>query len=138
MVEGYVLDTHPLLFYAADELKKLGRKGRAAFEGLERGESFLYVPAPVVFETWLLALNGTIELQTTLAAWWEGLGAAGLHHLDLNRDEILHAAALDWAHRDPFDRLIVATARRMDLPLLTKDRAIVDWAEETGGVEIAW
>jgi PIN domain nuclease of toxin-antitoxin system len=96
------------------------------------------VPAPVVFETWLLALNGTIELQTTLAAWWEGLGAAGLHHLDLSRDDILHAAALDWAHHDPFDRLIVATARRMDLPLLTKDRAIVDWAEETGGVEIAW
>ncbi len=138
MADGYVLDTHPLLYYAADDLKKLGRKGRAVFEGLERGESFLYVPAPVVFETWLLSLNGTIQLQTTLSAWWEDLASAGLHHLDLTRDDILHAAALDWEHRDPFDRLIVAAARRMDLPLLTKDHVIVEWAEETGGVEVVW
>ncbi|TVR46143.1 MAG: type II toxin-antitoxin system VapC family toxin [Planctomycetota bacterium] len=31
-------------------------------------------------------------------------------------------ATLDWEHRDPADRLIVATAASKDLPLVTNDR----------------
>ncbi len=38
--------------------------------------------------------------------------------------EICLAAALrDWAHRDPFDRLIAATAERLGLTLVTRDPA---------------
>ncbi|MCI0672329.1 MAG: PIN domain-containing protein [Myxococcaceae bacterium] len=138
MVEGYVVDTHPLLFYAGNDLKRLSKRARAAFEAAESGEGFLYVPAPVVLETWLLALNGTIRLQTTLAAWWEDLAASGFHPLDMTRDDILDAAALRWSHRDIFDRLIVATAQRMDLPLLTKDHAITEWAGVSGAIEVVW
>ena len=33
------------------------------------------------------------------------------------------AGSLDWAHRDPFDRMIAATALVLDLPLLSADTA---------------
>ena len=36
--------------------------------------------------------------------------------------EIALAASLrEWAHRDPFDRLLAATAERMGIPLVSRD-----------------
>ncbi|MDC0325242.1 PIN domain-containing protein [bacterium] len=34
----------------------------------------------------------------------------------------LSMAVIDWAHRDPVDRLIAATAIEYNVPVLTKDR----------------
>jgi len=133
-VSAYVLDTHPLLFYAARKLAKLGRKARNAFEEFERGEACLYVPAPVVIETWRLTLNGTIVLSTSLDTWWAEIQVDELVQIDLTAEDVLRAASLDWEHKDLFDRLIVATALRLDCPLLTRDGAITGW----GGVETVW
>lgn len=36
----------------------------------------------------------------------------------------LLSAELDWPHRDPADRVIVATAMSFGCPLITSDRAI--------------
>ena len=46
----------------------------------------------------------------------------------------LRSLALPWVHRDPADRVIVATALVRDVPLLTKDDAI----QRFGGVEAIW
>lgn len=37
---------------------------------------------------------------------------------------LLRASQLEWDHRDPFDRIIAATALAMDLPLVTADAAL--------------
>ncbi len=41
---------------------------------------------------------------------------------------------LEWEHRDPADRTIVATALILGLPLLTKDDAIRSY----DGIESIW
>lgn len=61
-----------------------------------------------------------------------------LVHEPMSEADVREAARLDWEHRDLFDRLIVAAARRLGLPLLTRDRAITDRAQDTGGIEVAW
>ena len=43
--------------------------------------------------------------------------------LPLEPRAALLAALLDWPHRDPFDRMIVATARMESLTVITSDRA---------------
>ena len=40
---------------------------------------------------------------------------------DLTIDAALLAASLDWPHRDPFDRLLAATALSADLTLVSAD-----------------
>jgi len=47
---------------------------------------------------------------------------AGLRALPVTAPIASAAAALDWANRDPFDRLIAATAIEHDMPVLTMDR----------------
>ena len=38
-----------------------------------------------------------------------------------SHDICLKASLMDWDHRDPFDRLILATVEIMDIPLVSKD-----------------
>lgn len=138
MSGGYVADTHALIFYAAGEEKKLGREAREAFRALREGDGFIYVPAPVVMETWLLSRTGILRLKTSINAWWEDLEDAGFIHEVMTHDDILYAAGLDWGHQDMWDRIIVATARRLDVPLLTRDQEITDFAEKTRHIEVRW
>lgn len=39
---------------------------------------------------------------------------------------------LNWEHKDPADRTIVATAQLRGLPVLTKDQVIRDFYKEQG------
>jgi PIN domain nuclease of toxin-antitoxin system len=132
--DSFVTDTHPLVFYAANAVKRLGRKARQAFEAFEAGKATLYVPAPVLLETWMLARAGKLKLRTTLGAWWRDLESAGLVYEPLDGSDVIAASELDWTHDDLFDRLIVSTARRLELPLITADGAITAW----GGVSVHW
>jgi len=46
----------------------------------------------------------------------------------------IRSVSLDWEHRDPADRVIVATALQQGVPLLTKDAAIRGFP----GVQCVW
>jgi PIN domain nuclease of toxin-antitoxin system len=65
---------------------------------------------------------------------WPGMAphVAGLEHrarddgydlLPLTAAAALEAAIMDWAHRDPFDRMIATVARHETLPLVSSDTA---------------
>lgn len=123
MVDRFVTDTHPFIWFAADMRRKLSRRACAAFDAYEAGRADLYVPAPVLVETWFLAGNGTIKLETTFGRWWRDLANPRLVCDPMPADDVLAAAELNWEHRDPFDRLIVAAAHRLGLPLVTADTA---------------
>ena len=49
--------------------------------------------------------------------------AAGFFDAPLTPAIALRASLLDWPHRDPFDRLIAATAEAMDARLVSRDPA---------------
>jgi len=130
----FVVDTHPLVWHAAGADKKLGAHARRIFRDYERGACALYVPAAVVIETWFLSMNETIRVEGTIAGWWQRVAGPMLIHVDLSHEDVMEAARLDWDHPDPFDRLIVATARRLECSLVTKDSVITDFS----GVETVW
>lgn len=51
----------------------------------------------------------------------ELLEAQGGQSADLDPAICLQASLMEWAHRDPFDRLLAATAMRRDIPLISAD-----------------
>ena len=51
----------------------------------------------------------------------------------LTSEICLEAALTDWPNRDPFDRLLGATARRMGVPLVTRDAVFA-----VAGVACIW
>ena len=63
---------------------------------------------------------------------------SGLREIPLTGDVLIDAIELadSGFHDDPMDQMIVATALSENLPLVTADRRIRGWAEQTGRLEI--
>jgi len=72
---------------------------------------------------------GKINLRRSLQAFFEDLFSnPAFQALDISVDQVLLADEMRFT-RDPFDGLIVAAARTLDLPLITRDQHIADSEE---------
>jgi PIN domain nuclease of toxin-antitoxin system len=123
-----LLDTHVWIWFmlANAELAANGRNliNRAAATGRLR------IAAISLWETALLASRGRVVLGQPLGQWITGaVSAPGLSIEPLLPQVAIEASSLpDPFHRDPADRLIVATARVANATLMTRDRRILDYA----------
>ncbi len=120
-----VLDTHVLVWAAADE-RKLGRKARALIDRLWDGGE-VAVCAMTFWEIALLQSKGRIRLPTDAGDWRAQRLAAGLVELPVNGAIGIHAVELRGLPDDPADRLIVATALAQGAALMTADDKLLSW-----------
>ncbi|MCC5841398.1 MAG: type II toxin-antitoxin system VapC family toxin [Opitutales bacterium] len=58
---------------------------------------------------------------------------SGFHYLPLEDADIAAMADLPAPHRDPFDWLLIATARRRSLPLMSRDAVFKQYP-----LEVVW
>lgn len=127
-----VTDTHPLLFKASGG-SRLSRRAAAHFEACDRREALLYVPVIVIWECFLLIRVGRVELRPSPRRFFELLFRNSAYQpLNLTPEQVDLASEFQ-PNNDPFDALIYGAARSVDLPLLTRDRAI-----EESGLEVVW
>jgi PIN domain nuclease of toxin-antitoxin system len=128
-----VVDTHALIFHAAGG-GALGLRAAAFFERCERQQAVLYVPAVAMWECSLLARVTRINLRRTVRAFFDDLFSNPAYQpLDLSAEQVFMADELRFT-RDPFDALICAAARSLDLPLVTRDTQI----RASGAVKVIW
>ena len=71
-----------------------------------------------------------VELPTGI---WEWFSERGVIYLPIEIDDVMLATSLPFHHRDPFDRMIIAQAKRRNLPIVTRDRMF-----ESYGVPVVW
>ena len=110
-----LLDTHAWVWSLtdADRLTDTARNAIATAE-------MVYVSPISLFE---------IAQKTHIGKWPELKPHLALFAADqqavsapLSRTVAVLAGSVDWAHRDPFDRIIAATAMELKCPLVSKDR----------------
>jgi len=131
--EAAVTDTHALIFHAAGT-GKLGPRAAAFFDRCERRAAILYVPTIVIWECSLLARVSRINLRRTVHAFFDDLFSNPAYQpIDITPQQIYLADELRF-NRDPFDALICATARTVELPLITRDADI----RGSGVVKAIW
>jgi PIN domain nuclease of toxin-antitoxin system len=120
-----LLDTHTIL-WMTEQVPRLGNLARRSCEdALVAGE--LAIPAIVFYEAGLLLKRGRISGPRTVREWRSRLLSLGLRETAISTEMAMLAAELDDLHRDPIDRIIVATAIAEGAVLLTADRVILDW-----------
>lgn|SRR5512146_492844 len=78
------------------------------------------------WELTVLAAKGRLVLQEDVAQWTaKALAAAPLREAALTHEIVLETTKLRLPHRDPADYFLGATARVMDLILVTADHRLI-------------
>ncbi|HEX7739472.1 MAG TPA: type II toxin-antitoxin system VapC family toxin [Marmoricola sp.] len=115
-----LLDTHVLLWFATDSRRLTKRSRTLLSAATER-----YVSASSAYEIATKTRLGKLPGGNSLLdAWPVLIRNLQASELPLSAAHMARAGRLDWGHRDPFDRMLVAQAQVEGLVLLTNDEAI--------------
>jgi len=116
------LDTHALLWWALDR-EKLSAKALRMCARMEQEGG--YASAISLWEIGLKIKNQKLEIGLTIEEFARRISLTGaVQFVPVDAELWLANLLLPWEHRDPADRTIVATARHLHIPLLTKDEHI--------------
>lgn len=114
----FITDTHAFLWFIADS-PQLSAKSKAL---LEASESERLLSVVSIWEIAIKASLGKLSFQKPLEQFLpEQIRLNGFQILDISMEHALYVANLQFFHRDPFDRLIVAQALVEGLPILSSD-----------------
>lgn len=120
MSDRVLLDTSALLYWTLDP----GRLSYPARQAVEDASMRMALSVSL-WEIALKASRARLELPLELDEYVARLETVeGLEFLPLDVETAVRSARLEWDHRDPVDRWIVAHAQRLNVPLLTSDATI--------------
>jgi len=115
-----LLDTHIWLW----SLREPNRLSRRVQHVLRSGENELWLSPVSTWEALTLHAKGRIRLHEDPAVW-VSRATANTREAPLTHDIVLAAQQLSWAHRDPADRFLAATAQVLGLTLVTADERLL-------------
>ena len=125
-----LLDTHALLWWLFDD-PKLSQRVR---DTIARPENEILVSAASAWEISTKHRIGKLpEAGDIVGQFPTYLRKARFIALDVSVDHALLAGSLPGPHRDPFDRMLIAQARLLNVPVVTIDPVFHDY-----GVSVLW
>lgn len=122
-----VLDTHVLIWWAAGD-PQLSRAARDAIEA-EAQDGEILVSAISAWEVAMLAKAGRLALTMEAEVWLDTIAQVrAIRFVPVDVGISIQSVQLPGEfHKDPADRIIVATARRHSAPLISADMKIRDY-----------
>jgi len=123
-----LVDTHALLWWMGGDARLSGQ----AREIVEDGANQRLVS---IVSLWEIAIKISLgRLPTyglTVSRIAEQLHEQSFAMIPVRLGDLTRIEKLPWIHRDPFDRLLIAQALEENVPLLTSDDAIRQYAVQT-------
>lgn len=126
------LDTHALLWWALDPAQ-LSARAAATLRRMELEGGF--ASSISFWELGVKVKKKQLEMGMSIEEFARRIERSGtLEVVPVDTTVWLTSLSLAWEHRDPADRVIVATALAKEVPLLTKDESI----RRFRGVKTVW
>lgn len=122
-----VLDTHVWVWSAA---------GDPRAEKLREFSGTAIVSAISQWEISMLAMKGRLEIKPDGATWFSENLEPPISLAPLTAEISMASSRLPDFHGDPADRIIVATAITLGIPLITSDEKIIRWNEKSGMAQV--
>ncbi|MFW6105339.1 MAG: type II toxin-antitoxin system VapC family toxin [Chloroflexota bacterium] len=120
-----LLDTHAFLWWIADD-PQLSAHARQI---IGNGENELFLSAASGWEIATKVRLGKLDMPDNLESFvLEQMAVNAIVTLPIRMSHALHVHKLPEHHRDPFDRLLVSQAQLENLPILTADPQIAQYA----------
>jgi PIN domain nuclease of toxin-antitoxin system len=133
MSDGLLLDTHIVLWLDSGN-PRLRSSTRTLIDECWQNGGTIYTSAISAWEIALLVDRGLVDLDVPVDVWVQrflerpGIEAVRLSHDAASRSYQLHRLE----HRDPADRLLIATAIELACPLVTYDVRIARFGRRHG------
>jgi PIN domain nuclease of toxin-antitoxin system len=118
-VRAVLLDTHAWAW----SLTRDARLSNRATTAINEAETVLVSPISFFEIGQKVRIGKWPEMERFVRRLPELLEQQGGAAAGLDPQVCVEAAIMNWPHRDPFDRLIAATANRYRLPLVSADAA---------------
>jgi PIN domain nuclease of toxin-antitoxin system len=123
-----ILDTHALYWWVNRTPDKLSSQ---QIDTIETAES-LAVSAMTCWEMAWLVKHGRIALKLPLTDWFDQIENSGIATIPVTRSIAERAVSLPEHHKDPVDRIIIATTIEYKAQLLSVDGRFPDYQELAG------
>lgn len=118
-----VLDTCALIWWSLDP-DKLSQAAKQACKQMEREKNGL-VPSISIWEIAIKIKNKKLDLGVNINQYVASLKKSDVVRIvPIDADLWLESVKLEWGHKDPVDRVVVALANINQASIITKDREI--------------
>jgi len=119
-----LLDTH-IWLWSLQDTKHLGKR---VLQELRDPANELWLSPISTWEALVLHAKGKIRLHGSLTEWVAN-STAPFHEAPLTHEIALASRELKMQHQDPADRFLAATAKILDLTLVTADTNLLGLGE---------
>jgi PIN domain nuclease of toxin-antitoxin system len=121
-----VLDTCALIWWSLDP-DKLSHAAEEICNQMEKQKNGL-VPSIAIWEIAIKIKNKKLDLGVDLNEYIASLKKSSIIRIvPIDEDLWLESVKLEWTHRDPADRIVVALASNNKASIITADREIRDF-----------
>ncbi|MDJ0844481.1 type II toxin-antitoxin system VapC family toxin [Crocosphaera sp.] len=118
-----VLDTFALIWWSLDPVQ-LSLSAQQACEDMEKDKNGK-VASISIWEIAIKIRNKKLDLGVCLDIYLERLQQSDvISIIPIDENLWLKSVALEWKHKDPADRIIVALAQQYNASIVTKDQKI--------------
>ena len=126
----YVTDTHSFLWHLQND-EKLSSRAKTIFEACDNEREVVVIPSIVLIESIFVCEKKKIEMKFQHIL--EKLKAASNYYVyPLDKEVAFECSKISM--KEPHDRIIVATARLLNMLLITNDKII----GESGYIKTIW
>lgn len=119
-MNGYLLDTHVVLWLAASP----EQLSEPAKEVLLDSSVRLYASIASAWEVAIKISLGKLQLTGGVDGFFQICADNGIQILPVKQSHLSLVQCMPFHHRDPFDRLLLATAQTEGLALLSADSQV--------------
>ena len=123
-----VIDTHTLIWWVSGH-QSLSKKAHKAIKDTLRSNEEVLISSISAWEISMLIQKNRLVLSMDLDSWLEEVSQIeGTRFISVDNDISVKSTTLPGEfHKDPADRMIVATARKFSAPLVTADEKILNY-----------
>jgi PIN domain nuclease of toxin-antitoxin system len=125
-----LLDTCAVIWVAEDQ--PITERAALALDEAHAADQFVYVSPITAWEVGLLVARGRLTTIIKPQLWFERLlDVPNVRLADMSPDLLISSSFLPGEPpRDAADRIVAATAREYGYTLMTRDRLLLDYAEQ--------
>ena len=116
----YLLDTHTVIWY----LDESHRLPQGMEEVIDHSDNRIYVSSVSLWETAIKINLGKLELNSTFNEFLNKVRNSDFDILQIEDAYLQSLSILPSIHKDPFDRLLIATALVENLTIITVDENV--------------